>query len=145
MATGKYKRWLTDDGLEKIRNWAAKGCTYAEIAHNMGINVSTLYEWLKAYPEISDAVKDGRAMSITAIENMAFKVAMGLAEEEHIVKTKGADGSEHTKVEKRRVAPNTTMLIFLLKNRAGYSDNPNATEAEGVRVIIDGKPKRADG
>lgn len=128
MATGKYHEWLEPDGIERVTNWAAKGCTYAEIAHNMGISRDTLNEWMKSYPAISDAVKTGRALSITCIENMAFKVAMGLVEEETIVKVRDAEGGEQVRLQKRRQPPSTAMLIFLLKNRAGYRDNP----AEGM-------------
>lgn len=130
MAKPKYEKWLTEDGLSQITNWAAKGLIYSEIASNMGIHVSTLMGWLNAHCEISEAIKKGRAMSIVCIENMAFRLAMGDVEEEIAVKIKGIDGSERIEMRKRRPLPDKTMLIFLLKNRAGYSDNPNSKSAE---------------
>lgn len=141
---GKYQAWLKPDKLSEVENWAAKGCKNIEIAHNMGICESTFYKWMESYEELSEAVEKGRAMSIVAIENKAFEVAMGRAKRQRLVKVRTPDGGERVEQRVETMAPSVTMLIFLLKNRAGYSDNPNAAEGEEVRVIIDGKPCRAD-
>ena len=45
MAKGKYQQWLEPDSLIKLEGWARDGLTDEQIAHNMGINVSTLYVW----------------------------------------------------------------------------------------------------
>lgn len=124
MAKGKYQKWLKPANLERITNWAIKGCTDEEIARNMGIRRQTLYDWFNKHGDISDAVKTGRELSIDCIENMAFKVAMGLAEEEVMVKVKNADGTESAQMRKRKLPPNPSMLMFLLKNRAGYRSEP---------------------
>lgn len=34
MATGKWYKWLTDDGLTLLRGWAQDGLTDEQIAHN---------------------------------------------------------------------------------------------------------------
>lgn len=127
MAKGKHIAWHARERLEKLMNWAAKGCTDDEIARNIGIHRATLYDWMTKYDDIADAVKTGREMAVESIENMAFKVAMGLAEEETMVKVKNADGSERAEMRKRRLPPNPTMLMFLLKNRAGYRSEPETT------------------
>lgn len=57
MAKGKYEEWLTPEGLLLIEGWARDGLTDEQIAHNMGIVPSTLYEWKKKYPELSDTLK----------------------------------------------------------------------------------------
>ena len=149
MATGKYQQWLKPDGIDRIVNWAAKGCTYAEIANNMGISEGTLYGWLNAHDEINEAIKRGRSMSIVSIENMAFRMAMGDVEEEVVVKVRDSDGSERVEMRKRRPLPSVPMLIFLLKNRAGYRDNPdidpNADESlRKAREILAGVPSAID-
>ena len=45
MANPKYKEWLEPDGLLRIEGWAKDGLTLDQIAHNMGIGVSTLNTW----------------------------------------------------------------------------------------------------
>lgn len=60
MAKGKYKVWLTEDGLKKLAEMAPR-LTDAEMAREMGVSSSTYYDWLKRYPEMSEAVTRARA------------------------------------------------------------------------------------
>jgi len=130
MAKGKYQQWLKPESLAQIENWAAKGLTYEEIAGNIGVTETTLYNWINKHVEILEAIKKGRQESIIAIENKAFQCAMGEVTEEVITKFREKDGSETAKIMKRKLSPSIPMLIFLLKNRAGYSDNPSQNTAE---------------
>lgn len=63
MAKGKYKYWLTPEGLLKLEGWTRDGLTEEQIAGNMGISRSTLNEWKKLYPDISDTLKRGKRRS----------------------------------------------------------------------------------
>lgn len=45
MAKGKYQRWLEPDGLLLLEGWARDGLTDEQIAGNIGITATTLYEW----------------------------------------------------------------------------------------------------
>ncbi|MCT3130379.1 helix-turn-helix domain-containing protein, partial [Lactococcus lactis] len=47
MAKAKYEEWILEEGLLKIQGWARDGLTEEQIAHNMGIAVSTLGNWKK--------------------------------------------------------------------------------------------------
>jgi len=76
MAKGKYEHWLTEDGLILLRGWARDGLTMAQIAHNMGISRTTLAEWAKKYPDISNAIKKGREVVIYELENALIKKAL---------------------------------------------------------------------
>lgn len=157
MARPKYTRWLEPEGLAQITNWAAKGCTYEELAKNMGVGESTLYTWLDAHQEILDAIKTGREMSIEAVENRLFEMAMGgIVEETETKEAKQAriDGKmvtveQYIKKTTRRLPPNVTALIFYLKNRAGYRDNPPENVDAGgtlekARELLAGVPSAID-
>ena len=58
MAKGKYEEWCNDpDKKLLLSGWARDGLTDEEIAKKIGISRSTLSEWKKKYPDISDTLK----------------------------------------------------------------------------------------
>ena len=132
MAKGKYQKWLEKAQLEQITNWAAHGCTDAEIAQNIGIRRTTLYDWFIKHPDISDAVKKGREMCIEHVENAFFRRAMGLVEEvteTKDIEQKMVDGQlvtvhKQIRTTVKKLPPDTSALIFYLKNKAGYRSEP---------------------
>lgn len=119
MASGKYKGWLTNEGLIKIEGWARDGLTDEQITRNMGISPSTLYEWKKKYPEISEALKKGKEVVDRQVENALLKRALGYDYEEVKTLIEDVDGKKKKKVEKtvKHIAPDVTAQIFWLKNR----------------------------
>lgn len=129
---GKYEEWLQPEKLDQITNWAANGLNNEQIAESMGINVSTLYDWQSKFNELSEALKSGRKLSVQAIENQFFKNAYGMLEEtieiieEDQVFTNGkwVATKRHVRKTTKKIPPNTAAQIFYLKNKAGYSDNP---------------------
>jgi transcriptional regulator with XRE-family HTH domain len=82
MAKGKYEQWLTKEGLILIEGWARDGLTDEQIAHNIGISRSTLNEWKKKYPDISDTLKRGKEVVDRQVENALLKRALGYQFEE---------------------------------------------------------------
>ena len=76
MAKGKYEYWLTYDGLTMIEAWARDGLTDELIAHNMGINVKTLYDWKKKYGNICNALKKGKEVVDVKVENALLEKAL---------------------------------------------------------------------
>lgn len=117
---GKYYDWITEEGLLKIEGWARDGLTDEQIAHNMGISPSTLYEWKKKYPEILEALKKGKEVVDREVENALLKRALGYEYEEvkQIIE-KDENGKDRKRVEKitKHVPPDTGAQIFWLKNR----------------------------
>lgn len=77
MATGKYKEWLTAEGLLKLEGWARDGLTDEQIAFNVGVRRETIYDWIKKYPNISNALKRGKEVVDRQVENALFKRATG--------------------------------------------------------------------
>lgn len=76
MAKGKYQEWLEPEGLLKIEGWARDGLTDEQIAQNMGINPTTLYEWKKKYPKISKSLKRSKDVADRQVENALFENAI---------------------------------------------------------------------
>ena len=86
----KINEWLEKDNLILLEGWARDGLTFEQIAHNIGLNVTTLRDWRKKEPTISAILKKGREVVDYEVENALLKSAL--------------EG-------------NTTAQIFWLKNR----------------------------
>lgn len=120
MAKGKYKKWLEKDNLIKLQAWARDGLTDEQIAHNIGINVATIYTWKKKYDKIDNALKRGKEVVDIQVENALYKKALGgYVVEEQTIEEIRPDGTVSTKKikNKRYMPPDTTAIIFWLKNR----------------------------
>lgn len=127
MARGKYQDWLNPDGLLLLEAWARNGLTDEQIAANIGITRSTLYEWRKKYSDISNALKKGKEVVDIQVENALFKRALGYSytetTKERVIEYDTETGEEigsSMKVVKevtKEVAGDVTAQIFWLKNR----------------------------
>ena len=139
MAKGKYQEWLEPEGLLKIEGWARDGLTDEQIAHNMGISPSTLYEWKNTYSEISESLKRGKEVVDRLVENALLKRALGYEYEEVSEKYELGILTER-KVTKKQVVPDTTAQIFWLKNRKpiDWRDKRNSDDMEDTSTVDDG-------
>lgn len=119
IAKGKYQEWLQQDNLTMIEGWARQGLTNEQIAKNIGVNVDTFYTWLKKYPEISESLKKGKAPVDFEVENALYKRAVGFEYEETETLIEEVNGETKKKVKriKRTALPDTSAIIFWLKNR----------------------------
>lgn len=151
MATGKYQKWLEHDNLILLETWARNGLIDAQIASNMGITVSTFYEWKKKYPEFSDALKRGKEVVDIEVENALLKRALGYKYKETtrelcIDKNTGKSELRVTKVVEKEVVPDTTAQIFWLKNRKPeeWRDKREVdTNVKGGVMIVNDIPKQS--
>ncbi len=128
-----YKDWITEEGLIKIEGWARDGLINEQIAEQIGIHPSTLYDWQNKYPEIAEALKKGKEVIDRKVENALLKRALGYEYEEvtkeRMIKkdVKGEPMTDlhgfpisemvTTKIVTKQVVPDTTAQIFWLKNR----------------------------
>lgn len=86
----RIDEWLEEENLIRLEGWSRDGLTQEQIAHNMGIGLTTLKEWRKKEPTIETTLKKGREVVDYEVENALLKNAL--------------DG-------------NVTAQIFWLKNR----------------------------
>ena len=140
----KHQEWLEPEGLLKLEAWARDGLTDEQIASNMGIVPSTLYEWKNKFSEISESLKRGKEVVDIQVENALLKRALGYSYTETTKELKYNAETEQqelvtTKVVTKEVVPDTTAQIFWLKNRKPneWRDKPKEYEDEGGVTIVD--------
>lgn len=116
----KYESWITEDGLTILRGKARDGLTNEEIARSViGINPATIYEWIKKFPEIGEAIKKGREPIAIKIEDSFYSRCDWVQKEEtreELYETEGGKKARKIVRTKRWFPPDTAALIFALKN-----------------------------
>lgn len=72
-----WNQWNTTENLELVEGWARDGLSDEQIAKNMGVSTTTLYDWKKRHPEFLKAFKKGKQVVNVELENALFKKAVG--------------------------------------------------------------------
>ncbi len=120
---GGRKSKYTEDFPLLVQGFAREGLNDKEIALKLGINVATLYEYQKEYPEFSKAIKEGKAPVDIQVENAMLKRCLGFQTEEVSVEydpvKKEGDEAIVTKVIKKtkEIIPHFGSAAFWLTNR----------------------------
>jgi hypothetical protein len=117
MCKGKYQEWLTEEGKVRLQGWARDGLSDEQLAEKMGICTSTFYAWKNKYPEISEALKEGKDVADRKVENALYKRACGFEYEEVTTERDEINGKMITKRVTKFYPPDPTSMIFWLKNR----------------------------
>ncbi|MFL0197376.1 transposase [Clostridium sp. WILCCON 0269] len=130
---GKSKWDTVKDKLILVEGWARDGLTDEQIMTNLGISKPTFYDYVKKYPDFSNALKKGKEIVDFEVENSLLKRALGYSYEE-VTEERVIQKDEYgkiitdihgfpiykmviTKKVKKEVVPDTTAQIFWLKNR----------------------------
>lgn len=122
MAWNKAEAWTTPEGLETLRGLARRGLSDEDIAKAINVNRSTIYAWKKSYPEISNALKEGKLVADLAVESALFKKATGFTVTDtkttsFLDKETGELVEGKSEVTTKHVLPDTLAIMFWLKNR----------------------------
>ena len=126
---GKYAEWIEPDGLLQIEGWAREGLTDKQIStQKIGINEATFCRWKERFPQLTQALKRGKAPVDFKVENALLKSALGHKEtvrkaiKVKTEKQKVGEGKiveEHIEYvdEEVYIPPQVVAQIFWLKNR----------------------------
>jgi len=112
-----YTEWITEEGLKRVSKWSEIGLIGKQIAHNIGINHTTLYDWMQKFPELAEAIRDGRKIIDEQVENSLLKRAMGYQYEEETLGINYDGKMVVVKKVLKSQAPDVTAQILWLKNR----------------------------
>ena len=74
--------------IHLVEKWARDGLTEEQICKNLRISVATLEKYKKQHPEMLKALKKGKEVLITELENALIRRALGYDYEEKKVYTK---------------------------------------------------------
>lgn len=114
MAAGRKALWDEMNMPEKlilVEGWARDGLTDKQIMECLGVSNDLFYKWKREKPEFKEALKKGKEVIDRQVENALLKAALGYEYEEDAI---GKDGVYRLS---KYAHPNTTALIFWLKNR----------------------------
>lgn len=123
------------------RSLAKRGCTDAEIAEAFGIGASTLYGWKGAHPEFREALKESKGSADEAVVESLYNRACGRCKRTTKKKREVLDSDGRkvtlTEVVEETLPPDTTAMIYWLKNRQPElwrdkpAEKPDESAAEG--------------
>ena len=118
----KCMEWESGDNLLRLKDWVRRGSTMKQVAENIGISMSTLYEWMRLSSEISETIKKGKDIPDILVENALLTAAL--------------EG-------------NTTAQIFWLKNRRpdlwrDKTESRVEAEVENTGGVVICAPRMAD-
>jgi hypothetical protein len=126
----KYKPSYPSQAYE----YCLLGATDAELADQFEVNVDTIHEWKKKYPEFSDSIKRGKYKADAEIAQTLYNRAKGMTLTRQVaikLTTKrpfvGKDGKptgltvQEEEIEivtlEEQIPPDNVSIIFWLKNR----------------------------
>lgn len=145
-AKGKYAKWLLPDNLLRLQAWARDGLSDEQMAYNIGITTTTLYDWKKKYPAFSEALARGKEVVDIEVENALLKRAKGydyIETTSELIADKNAKNKAVMKVTKRvtrYVPPDVKAIIFWLTNRKPEWRDKQEKELSGnigINLVVD--------
>jgi transcriptional regulator with XRE-family HTH domain len=139
--TGKYDPARHPDTIGAL---ARRGLTDEQIAKEIRISKKTLSAWKKDHVAVGEALKEGKVIADGQVEKALYRRACGYTYTEKKI-TEYPDGSQRVETTRKEVVPDTTAMIFWLKNRAPDTwrdvQRQEVTGAEGgplqVRMMTD--------
>ena len=136
MSRGKYVKWRTQEGLTRLSELAASH-TDEEMIAAMGVSSASFYAWRLKYPEIEQAITEGRSGALAAANNAAVESSLlerclgGVHQVRKAIKIRTVEYDEatgrrlretekiETAIEEVYVPADTQAIRFWLTNRAG--------------------------
>lgn len=113
------KTTYTPDIPERVKSYCRNGLVESQICKNIGIGHTQFNAWKQKYPELLEALKEGKEKADCEVENALFKRAIGYEYEEvtTIVQNRGQEQHTEAKKVKKHIAGDVTAQIIWLKNR----------------------------
>ena len=112
------------DICDLARKFCMLGATDDELAELLAVEPATIAGWIAGFPDFAAALRQGRAIADATAAERLFQRAIGFSHE--VEKVVQSGGKPVTVKYIERYPPDTTALVFWLKNRqrARWRDRP---------------------
>jgi hypothetical protein len=114
MPGGRPTKYSTDL-CKTVEKLCALGAVDMEIADFLEIDIVTFYRWKNEHEEFCNAIKVAKENADARVERSLFERATGYSREEIDIRV--ADGCVIQTPIRKHYPPDTTAMIFWLKNR----------------------------
>lgn len=111
----KFEEKFKPEYVEQAKKLCLLGAIDEEIADFFEVHPATLYRWKHAHPEFAEALKIGKAAADERVERALYQKAVGYEQDD--TKIFQHEGEPVYAPFKKKYAPDTTAMIFWLKNR----------------------------
>jgi len=120
----------------QARKLAELGATDLEVADFFEVDVATVHRWKLKHDEFRDALKIGKEVADTRVEDSLYRRATGYTH--RAVKIMQHEGVPVVEEYDAHVPPDVTACIFWLKNRrkADWRDRHEHTADEGLSALL---------
>lgn len=115
---GKYEQWISNTGLEKVKELASKGLSDGQLAEMMGIAKSTFYSWIRRYPELTETIAKAREIVNDNVENALYQTAIGGTVQVEVTEVRNKKGELMRTITKtKHIPPNAMAAMCWLKHK----------------------------
>ena len=126
---------IDQDFLDALTTYASQSLNNVEIAKILNISLTSFYKLMRISPDFKQAYEQGIDDRKYALEQALFKRAEGFAATETQTTT-DADGNKTIKITDKHFVPDSTALIFSLKNVYAdkYKDRVESVNTVNINV-----------
>ena len=103
--------------VTKVLEMAERGATDFEIADSLGVSVRTLYRWKAQHEDFRQSLKIAKDVADERVERSLYQRAVGYEQDAIKIFMPAGAASPVIAEYVEKVAPDTTAMIFWLKNR----------------------------
>lgn len=132
----------TSDHARQAEGLCSLGATDIEVADFLQIHVATLYRWKAQHPDFCEALKAGKVAADERVERSLYHRATGYTYD--AVKVLQDKGKPVLVPYREHVPPDTTAMIFWLKNRrpSAWRDKTEVHHRVDVSMMSDDELSR---
>lgn len=131
--------------LSKVEEWC-QDMDECQIAERLGVSVSSFENYKRKYPELLQALKNGRQQLVVDLKSALKKKAKGFFYEETKTTIRDENGKKTQVVEKfkKYAPPDTGAIHLLLKNYDPDWKNDDQTTVDLKREQLELARQKAD-